>query len=295
MSALSSESPVSEQKIIDDIDVESCEKSDDSGTESEAFTSNKSEVTPPLSEQSNVINEKKGEKEVLPEDREPLSLIEPLEIEQADGNDEEGIDEEEDDDFEALLGDGLGGTTKSKTREGSKKKRCCNGKRVGNVIILCPGFHSRTGYGIVGPHWFGPFCVLFVIGWASEFFIRRAIKLGPISATICILFLISSVYNLLSTCFRDPGIVIGKPGMNEDISKYRWCDFCNVYQPPDGAHCPDCNVCIAGYDHHCVWMGACIGKKNMKPFLRFNVSWFLYLLYCIFWVSILGPLLNKIV
>lgn len=43
---------------------------------------------------------------------------------------------------------------------------------------------------------------------------------------------------------------------------YRFRDQCQVWQPPDGVHCPECNVCVAGYNHHCVWMGTCIGKKN---------------------------------
>jgi len=312
MSTSLSESPLSEQQFIDDIDFEK-RNFDDSETGDEPLTNSISQVTP-LLEQFCVADEEKGEKETLFddrgkedilienrggeetifEDRKPFSMIEPLEIERAYDNDgAKDTVEEEDDDFEALLGDGLGISMKSKNLEGIKKKSCCNGKRVGNVIILCPGFHGRTGYGIVGPHWFGPFCVLFVIGWASDFFIRRAMKIGLVSTIICILFSISCVYHLLSTCFRDPGVVIGKPGLNEDISEYRWCDLCNVYQPPDGAHCPDCNVCIAGYDHHCVWMGVCIGKKNMKPFIRFNLSWLLYLLYCVLWVSILGPLLGK--
>lgn len=63
----------------------------------------------------------------------------------------------------------------------------------------------------------------------------------------------------------------------------------STYQPPDGQHCPDCNVCIEGYDHHCVWMGTCIGKKNYRQFIRFNLSWLLYLIFAISWVYVLGP------
>ena len=63
----------------------------------------------------------------------------------------------------------------------------------------------------------------------------------------------------------------------------------SVFQPPDGAHCPDCNVCVAGYDHHCVWMGTCIGKKNFKQFVRFNLSWIGYLLYAVLWITVVGP------
>mmetsp|Transcript_5863 Transcript_5863/g.8517 ORF Transcript_5863/g.8517 Transcript_5863/m.8517 type:complete len:280 (-) Transcript_5863:1848-2687(-) len=270
------EPSLSDTKLDDD------EKVADSETEDKLIGS--------LSRHSGSSANEESEKDALSEERESSNVMEPLEIDQ-NGKAIESSDDEEDDDLEALLGENVEG--RAQTR-GGVKRRCCSSKRVGNVMIICPGIHRRTGCGIVGPHWVGPIVVLLLISWASEFFVRRAMHLGPISTSICVIFMISSIYNLFDTSFRDPGIVIGKPATNEDISEHRWCDFCNVYQPPDGAHCPDCNVCVSGYDHHCVWMGVCIGKGNMKPFLRFNLSWLLYLLYCIIWISILGPIMNKV-
>ena len=52
-----------------------------------------------------------------------------------------------------------------------------------------------------------------------------------------------------------------------------------MYQPPGAMHCPDCNVCVEGYDHHCPWMGICIGKRNYKKFMTFNITWLTYLIY----------------
>uniref|UniRef100_A0A0D9VJA4 S-acyltransferase n=1 Tax=Leersia perrieri TaxID=77586 RepID=A0A0D9VJA4_9ORYZ len=34
------------------------------------------------------------------------------------------------------------------------------------------------------------------------------------------------------------------------------------YQPPRTRHCHDCDKCVLQFDHHCVWLGTCIGKKN---------------------------------
>ena len=64
---------------------------------------------------------------------------------------------------------------------------------------------------------------------------------------------------------------------------------CPLRPSPDGAHCPDCNVCVAGYDHHCVWMGQCIGKRNYKQFIRFNIMWLYYAVFAVLWVLSLGP------
>ncbi len=62
----------------------------------------------------------------------------------------------------------------------------------------------------------------------------------------------------------------------------------SVYQPPNAVHCPECDVCVEGYDHHCPWMGTCIGSRNYAPFLLFNLAWLFYLLYAILWVSFVG-------
>lgn len=35
-----------------------------------------------------------------------------------------------------------------------------------------------------------------------------------------------------------------------------------------------CNVCIAGYDHHCPWVGKCVGRGNIKTFYCFLVATF---------------------
>lgn len=80
--------------------------------------------------------------------------------------------------------------------------------------------------------------------------------------------------------------------MKGEEEGWRYCGACSVYQPPNAAHCPDCNVCVEGYDHHCPWMGTCIGKKNMNAFMCFNFTWLIYLLYCCLWVVALGPVLS---
>ncbi|XP_020084198.1 protein S-acyltransferase 10 isoform X1 [Ananas comosus] len=40
------------------------------------------------------------------------------------------------------------------------------------------------------------------------------------------------------------------------------CPYCNVIQPPRSKHCHDCDKCVLQFDHHCVWLGTCIGLKN---------------------------------
>ncbi|XP_058090731.1 protein S-acyltransferase 10-like isoform X2 [Magnolia sinica] len=46
-------------------------------------------------------------------------------------------------------------------------------------------------------------------------------------------------------------------------SSRNWtCTYCNVAQPPRSKHCHDCDKCVLQFDHHCVWLGTCIGQGN---------------------------------
>jgi palmitoyltransferase len=40
------------------------------------------------------------------------------------------------------------------------------------------------------------------------------------------------------------------------------CSYCQVVQPPRSKHCHDCDRCVLQFDHHCVWLGTCIGQNN---------------------------------
>merc|ERR1711971_227677 len=134
--------------------------------------------------------------------------------------------------------------------------------RVGNMIVVnhrC--FHSR-GFGIMGPHWFGPICCLALLTIATIYFAPKAHRnIGPISAITCLLCYIVAVSCLLVVSCSDPGVVksgggsegIGRNGYagvpmgNVSAGRgWRYCDLCSVYQPPDAVHCPECNVCIEG-------------------------------------------------
>jgi hypothetical protein len=122
--------------------------------------------------------------------------------------------------------------------------------------------------------------------------------LGPVSAAMCYFFFGLSTWRLTEVSFRDPGLCLQRDRPVMAVSAggrddYRFCDRCQVWQPPDGVHCPECNVCVAGYDHHCVWMGTCIGKRNYRHFVLFNMAWLYYVLYAFFWILTFGPMVMK--
>jgi palmitoyltransferase len=65
---------------------------------------------------------------------------------------------------------------------------------------------------------------------------------------------------------------------NIDIDNF--CPICKIKYTKYSKHCYICNKCIEEFDHHCVWMGKCVGKKNKKIF------------YCILILLIFNFLIN---
>ena len=109
------------------------------------------------------------------------------------------------------------------------------------------------------------------------------------------------LFFLNKTIFQDPGVLprskffnlfeiannlkysIKFKNINVNNNKFqsKFCETCQIWRPPRTSHCSLCNYCIFLFDHHCPWIGTCIGYRNYKSFIFFITIFFWYLFLCI--------------
>ena len=180
-------------------------------------------------------------------------------------------------------------------------------KKYGNNKLWCK---NKL---ISGNKFYNIFISIFLISIPSIIIISIQIKfynkysyksLIPI-IIISILYLIS-IFSSLRGGFTDPGILTRQNQdfyynsnkntiryiINGNILNLNYCYSCSLFRPPRTSHCSVCDNCVERFDHHCIWLGNCIGKRNYKFFyfliLTVNLNAFFQVCYCIFLICFHG-------
>ena len=65
------------------------------------------------------------------------------------------------------------------------------------------------------------------------------------------------------------------------LDDFTYCVICKKPKPPRAQHCKKCNRCILRCDHHCPWVGNCIGFNNEKFYILLLLYTSILLIYMI--------------
>uniref|UniRef100_A0A8D0AAQ7 Palmitoyltransferase n=1 Tax=Sander lucioperca TaxID=283035 RepID=A0A8D0AAQ7_SANLU len=166
-----------------------------------------------------------------------------------------------------------------------------------------------------------------IVGTCSLFFAFEcpylAVHLSPAIPVFAALLFLFVIAMLLRTSFSDPGVLpralpeeatfiemeieaangnvptgqrppprIRNVQINNQIVKLKYCYTCKIFRPPRASHCSICDNCVDRFDHHCPWVGNCVGKRNYRFFYMFTLSLSLLTIY-IFTFDIIHVVMRK--
>uniref|UniRef100_A0A672NBY8 Palmitoyltransferase n=1 Tax=Sinocyclocheilus grahami TaxID=75366 RepID=A0A672NBY8_SINGR len=165
-----------------------------------------------------------------------------------------------------------------------KNRFCCDGR----VMVARPPCSTIN-----------VFLIEALCGSSCPFLVKHLTSCIPAIGGVLFVFVIIS---LLQTSFTDPGILpratpeeaadiekqIDNPTgssssyrppprtkevvINQQVVKLKYCFTCKIFRPPRTSHCSLCDNCVERFDHHCPWVGNCVGKRNYRFFYTFIIS-----------------------
>ena len=136
----------------------------------------------------------------------------------------------------------------------------------------------------IGPNWYMTLTLISIIILIS--FILYFIMFIYLHFIYRIIFII--LFFLIIFSISRASLIHTEIAMNkiQDSLNNSYCYKCKIYYNDldKVEHCDTCKVCFLKYDHHCVWVGKCVGKDNFKAFshmIFFGGIFYLYLIACV--------------
>ena len=147
---------------------------------------------------------------------------------------------------------------------------------------------------IIGPDWPIVACLFSLVNFfyiiiIIKFWARFSLYSKLVNQISYWIFMIS----FLHTSLINQGYPKNTPGRRNGYPKenYYYCEECQFYVENSivSFHCYKCGICIEGQDHHCAWIGKCVGKNNAISFYVFIIS----ALFSMFYILMSFPKIFK--
>ena len=169
-------------------------------------------------------------------------------------------------------------SNQNKKKDVTTNNKINNNQRIGNNKFFCD---NKI---LVGNKYYHIIYSFIFLSLPTSFFISCMIKINTASSmvimTLVIIFYIPIIYGLLNGGTKDPGIIERnyeyatynnkkstiKVNIKGHMVNLNYCYTCFHFRPPRTSHCAECDNCVEKFDHHCLWMGTCVGKRNYKYF-----------------------------
>ena len=154
--------------------------------------------------------------------------------------------------------------------------------KMGNVITF--SFDTKKNFKprfSIGPHWYMTLVLISTVLAASiglYFLIFK--KTYFIFRFIFFLLAISTYIFIARSVLIHTEIANNK---YQDATNNVYCDKCKIYYNRFNRveHCRYCDICFNKKDHHCLWVGKCIGKDNLREFFQMIIVGTVYYFFVI--------------
>ena len=151
-------------------------------------------------------------------------------------------------------------------------------RRIGNNKIIC---NNKL---LLGNKYYHIIISFILITIPVILYIFTMFKIFTFSsiilAIISIIFYFPIIIFLFIGACSDPGLVernneyafydnrksVIKMNIKGHMVNLNYCYTCFHFRPPRTSHCAECDNCVENFDHHCLWLGTCVGKRNYKYF-----------------------------